>query len=99
MTIRVQLPAHLKTLVKTLEPVGVEVDGTVTLRTVLDALEQKYPVLRGAIREHVGLERRPLIRFFACGEDWSHESPDTPLPEAISSGKEALLIIGAIAGG
>ena len=99
MTIQVQLPAHLKSLVRVYGTVDIEVDGTVTLRAVLDALEQRYPVLQGLIRDHVTQERRALVRFFVCGEDWSHQSHDVPLPEPIASGKEPLLIIGAIAGG
>ncbi len=77
----------------------VEVDGPVTLRAVLDALEARYPVLQGTIRDHVTLQRRPFLRFFACEEDLSHESPDAPLPEPVAAGKEPLLVIGAIAGG
>jgi sulfur-carrier protein len=99
MTIQVQLPAHLRSLVSVYGMVEVDVDGTVTLRAVLDALESKYPVLHGTIRDHVTHERRSLVRFFACGEDWSHEPPDAPLPEPVVSRKEPLLIVGAIAGG
>jgi sulfur-carrier protein len=79
--------------------VTLEVEAPVTLRSVLDALEARYPMLRGTIRDYVTLERRPFLRFFACEEDLSHEPPDSPLPEAVASGKEPLLIIGAIAGG
>jgi molybdopterin converting factor small subunit len=97
--IRVQLPAHLRTLAKVDGEVSVEVDGAVTQRSVLDALESKYPMLRGAIRDHVTKERRPFMRFFACEEDLSHESPDDPLPDEVAKGTEPLLVIGAIAGG
>jgi sulfur-carrier protein len=97
--IRVVLPAHLRTLARVGSEVSIEVEGSVTLRTVLDALELRYPMLRGTIRDHVTLERRPFLRFFACQEDLSHESPDAPLPEPVASGKEPLMIIGAIAGG
>ena len=97
--IRVVLPAHLRTLAKVDGEVTVEAGGTPTLRAVLDALEQKYPVLRGAIRDHATQQRRPFLRFFACQEDLSHDSPDMPLPEAVVNASEPLLIIGAIAGG
>jgi molybdopterin synthase sulfur carrier subunit len=97
--IRVVLPAHLKTLSACHGEVQLEVQGAVTQKSVLDALEERFPMLRGTIREHVTQQRRPFLRFFACEEDLSHESPDTPLPEAVASGKEPLLIIGAIAGG
>jgi hypothetical protein len=97
--IRVEMPAHLRTLASFHKEVQLEVKGAVTMRSVLDALEQKFPMLRGTIREHVTQQRRPFLRFFACGEDLSHESPDAPLPEAVASGAEPLLIIGAIAGG
>lgn len=98
--IRVLLPAHLRTLAK-LGPgeVTLEVEGPVTQGSVLDALEARYPMLRGTIRDQVTRERRAFVRFFACEEDFSHESPDTPLPEAVASGKEPFLIVGAIAGG
>lgn len=99
MSIQIQLPAHLRSLVSAYGMVEVEVDGTVTLRAALDALELQYPVLCGTIRDHVTHERRSLVRFFVCGEDWTHESPDAPLPERVSTGKEPLLIVGAIAGG
>jgi hypothetical protein len=97
--IRVVLPAHLKTLAQVNGEVELEVDGPVTPRSVLDALEAGYPVLRGTIRDHVTHGRRPLVRFFACSEDWSHEPADRPLPQAIATGQEPLLILGAIAGG
>jgi molybdopterin synthase sulfur carrier subunit len=97
--IRVTLPQHLRTLAHVGYEVQIEVDGVVSLRSVLDAIEARYPMLRGTIRDHVTQERRPFLRFFACEEDLSHESPDTPLPEAVISGKEPLMIIGAIAGG
>jgi sulfur-carrier protein len=97
--IRVILPQHLRTLAHVGTEVQIEVDRPVTQRSVLDALEARYPMLRGTIRDQVTQERRPFLRFFACEEDLSHESPDAPLPEAVASGKEPLLIIGAIAGG
>ena len=97
--IRVVLPAHLRTLASSHGEVELEVQGSVTQRSVLDALEGRFPMLRGTIREHVTQQRRPFLRFFACGEDLSHESPDAPLPEEVATGKEPLLIIGAIAGG
>ena len=100
--IRVVMPAHLRTLAGVRGDVTVEVDeidGEVTRRSILDALETQYPMLRGTILEHVSGERRPFLRFFACGEDVTHESPDTPLPPEIASGVEAFYIIGAIAGG
>jgi hypothetical protein len=93
------LPQHLRTLAGAGSEVAIEVDGAVTVRSVLDALEARFPMLRGTIRDHGTLQRRPFLRFFACEEDLSHEPADTPLPEAIASGKEPLLIIGAIAGG
>lgn len=99
LTIRVELPQHLRTLAHVGREVQLEVQGPVTQRTVLDALETRYPMLRGTIREHGTQQRRAFLRFFACEEDLSHESPDTPLPEAVASGKEPFLIIGAIAGG
>jgi molybdopterin synthase sulfur carrier subunit len=102
-TIRVELPAHLRTLARAGAEVTVEVqrnaEGRVTQRAILDALETRYPMLRGTIRDHVTHERRPFLRFFACEEDWSHESPDAPLPDDVASGKEPFMIIGAIAGG
>jgi molybdopterin synthase sulfur carrier subunit len=97
--IRVVLPAHLRTLAHLTGEVKLEVDGQVTQRTVLGALEAAYPMLKGTIRDHVTEQRRPFVRFFACEEDLSHESPDAPLPEAVVSGKEPFLIVGAIAGG
>jgi hypothetical protein len=97
--IRVVLPHHLRTLAKTGAEVQVEVDGPVSPRTILDALEAEYPMLRGTIRDHVTLERRPFLRFFACKQDFSHESPETLLPEAVAAGTEPFLIIGAVAGG
>ena len=97
--ILVVLPAHLRALAGVTGDVELEVDGPVTRRAILDALEARYPMLRGTIREHVTGERRPLLRFFACGEDVTHESPDAPLPSAIASGAEPFYIIGAIAGG
>jgi molybdopterin synthase sulfur carrier subunit len=97
--IRVVMPAHLRTLASFHGEVQLEVPGAVTVRSVLDALEARFPMLRGTIREHVTQERRPFLRFFACGEDLSHDSMDTPLPDAVVSGAEPLLIIGAIAGG
>ena len=98
--IRVVLPAHLRTLAGIGSgDVLLEVQGEATLRSVLDALEARYPTLRGTIRDHVTLQRRPFLRFFACEEDLSHESPDAPLPDAVASGAEPLVILGAIAGG
>lgn len=97
--IRVELPAHLRSLAKVPGEVQLEVQRPVTQRSVLDSLEERYPILRGTIRDHVTLQRRPFLRFFACSEDWSHESPDAPLPEAVATGQEPLLIVGAIAGG
>ena len=97
--IRVQLPAHLRTLAKVSSEVELEIEGRVTQRSVLDALEARYPVLRGTIRDHVTLQRRPFLRFFACEQDLSHEPADAPLPELVASGKEPFLVIGAIAGG
>ena len=97
--IRVMLPTHLRTLAKLNGEVTLEVEGAVTQRSVLDALEACYPVLRGTIREHGTLKRRAFIRFFACEEDLSHDLPDAPLPEAVALGKEPFVVIGAIAGG
>lgn len=97
--IRVKLPYHLQTLAQVGSTVSLEVEGPITLRSALDALEASYPVLRGAIRDQVTLERRPLLRFFACKRDLSHDPPDAPLPDAVASGAEPLFIIGAIAGG
>jgi molybdopterin synthase sulfur carrier subunit len=97
--IRVIIPQHLRTLAHVGGEVELELDRPVTLRSALDALEARYPMLRGTIRDQVTLERRPFLRFFACEEDLSHEPPDAPLPEAVASGKEPFIIIGAIAGG
>ena len=97
--VRVTLPYHLRTLARVGAEVQVEVAGSVTPGTVLDALESAYPMLRGTIREHVTLQRRPFLRFFACGEDLSLEAPDVALPEPVAAGKEPFMIIGAIAGG
>ncbi len=97
--IRVILPQHLRTLAHVGSEVTLEVEGSVTQRSVLDALEARYPMLRGTIRDHVTQQRRPFLRFFACEEDLSHESPDAPLPDAVVSGKEPFIVIGAIAGG
>lgn len=97
--IRVILPQHLRTLAHVGSEVTLEVEDPITLRSALDALETRYPMLRGTIRGHVTQQRRPFLRFFACEEDLSHEPPDAPLPEVVASGKEPLLIIGAIAGG
>jgi hypothetical protein len=97
--IRVVLPQHLRTLAGVGREVTVDVKGEVTQRSVLDALEARYPMLRGTIRDHVTRRRRPFVRFFACEQDLSHESPDTPLPGEVTSGKEPLFVIGAIAGG
>ena len=97
--IRVMLPAHLRILAQVDGEVQVEVKGPVTQRTVLDALEERYPMLRGTIRDHDTQKRRPFLRFFACEEDLSHESPDAELPATVASGAEPFLVIGAIAGG
>jgi sulfur-carrier protein len=97
--IRVELPPHLRTLARVQAEVMIDVEGSVTQRSVLDALEARYPMLKGAIRDHVTRERRAFLRFFACGQDLSHESPDAPLPEEVAKGKEPFLVIGAIAGG
>jgi molybdopterin synthase sulfur carrier subunit len=97
--IRVMLPQHLRTLAHVGSEITLDVEGQPTQRAVLDALETRYPMLRGTIRDHDTQQRRPFLRFFACEEDLSHESPDAPLPEAVASGKEPFLIIGAIAGG
>lgn len=97
--ITVVLPAHLRTLARVNGDVELSVEGEVTQRSILDALEAGYPMLRGTIRDHVTGQRRAFLRFFVCGEDWSHESPDARLPEAIASGAEPFYIIGAIAGG
>jgi hypothetical protein len=97
--IRVVLPYHLRTLAKVDGEVTLAVDGPVTQRTILDALEQRYPMLRGTVRDHTTQKRRPLVRFFVCEEDISHDPPDGRLPDAIASGAEPFYIIGAIAGG
>ena len=97
--IRVVLPAHLRTLARVDGEVELAVDGPVTVRSVLDALEAKYPMLSGTLRDHVTRQRRPFVRFFACEEDLSHEPPEAPLPEKVAQGAEPFLIVGAIAGG
>lgn len=97
--IRVELPAHLRTLARVDGEVEIEVAGQATLRSVLGALEARYPVLRGTIRDHVTERRRPYLRFFACAEDLSHQPPDTPLPDAVATGAEPFLVVGALAGG
>ncbi len=97
--IRVVLPTHLRTLARVEGEVTLDLEGLVTQRSVLDALEARYPVLRGAIREHVTEHRRPFVRFFACAEDLSHEPPDAPLPDAVAKGAEPFLVVGAMAGG
>jgi sulfur-carrier protein len=97
--IRVMLPTHLRTLAKLDGEVTLEIEGEVTQRSLLDALEARYPVLRGTIRDHVTQKRRDFMRFFACEEDLSHEPPDAPLPEAVATGKEPFMVVGAIAGG
>lgn len=97
--IRVVLPYHLRNLCQVGEEVHLEVHGPATVRSVLDALEDRYPALRGTIRDHVSHDRRAFLRFFACERDLSHESPDTPLPEAVATGAEPFLVVGAMAGG
>ena len=97
--IRVVLPAHLRTLARVDGEVRLDVEGTVTQREVLDALEARYPMLRGTIRDHVTQKRRPYVRFYACSEDWSHEPADTCLPHAVATGQEPLLVVGAMSGG
>lgn len=97
--IRVVLPQHLRTLAHVGMEVQVSIQGAVTQRSILDAIEAQYPMLEGTIRDHVTKQRRPFLRFFACGEDLSHESPDAPVPEAVLTGAEPFLVIGAIAGG
>ncbi len=97
--IRVLLPHHLQTLARCDREVRLDVAGTVTQRSILDALEAKFPMLRGTVREHVSLKRRPRVRFFADGEDISHDSPDTPLPDSIATGEKPFMIVGAVAGG
>jgi hypothetical protein len=99
VTIRVELPQHLRTLAHVDREVQIQVEAPVTQRSVLDAVEAAYPMLKGAIRDHVTKQRRAFLRFFACQEDLTHESPDAPLPDEVVSGKEPFLIIGAIAGG
>jgi sulfur-carrier protein len=97
--IRVVLPQHLRTLAQVDSEVMLDIAGDVTQRAILDALEARYPVLCGTIRDHVTLERRPFLRFFACEEDWSHERPDAPLPSKVATGAEPFLVVGAMAGG
>jgi hypothetical protein len=97
--IRVVLPAHLRSLAQADDEVRLQVESRVTQRSVLDALEARYPVLRGTIRDHVTQRRRPFVRFFACEQDVSHEPPDAPLPEAVATGAEPFLVVGAMAGG
>jgi hypothetical protein len=97
--IRVVLPQHLRTLAGVGTEVELEVDGQITQRSVLDALEARYPMLRGTIRDHDTKKRRPLVRFFACEQDLSNESPDAPLPDAVANGQEPYLVLGAMAGG
>jgi hypothetical protein len=97
--IRVLLPQHLRTLAQVDGEVTLDLAGQVTTRSVLDALEARYPMLRGTLRDHSTLQRRPFVRFFACAEDLSHESPDAPLPEAVVTGTEPFLVVGAVAGG
>jgi hypothetical protein len=97
--IRVELPAHLRTLAKVNGAVKLEIEGAATLGSVLDALEARYPVLRGTIRDQVTFRRRAFVRFFACEQDLSHEDPDAPLPDAVATGAEPFLVIGALAGG
>jgi molybdopterin converting factor small subunit len=97
--IRVVLPAHLRTLAHVDGEVKLHVEGQITQRSVLDALEARYPMLRGTIRDHVTQKRRPFVRFFACGQDLSHEPPDAPLPDAVALGAEPFLVVGAMAGG
>jgi sulfur-carrier protein len=97
--IRVELPAHLRTLARVEGEITLDVEGRATLRSVLDALERRYPVLRGTIRDHVTERRRPFVRYFACDQDLSHAPPDTPLPDAVVTGAEPLLVVGAMAGG
>jgi molybdopterin converting factor small subunit len=97
--IRVVLPAHLRKLAHVDDEISLEIAGQITQRSILDALEARYPMLRGTIRDHVSAKRRAFVRFFACGEDLSHEAPDTPLPEAVAIGAQPFMIVGAIAGG
>ena len=97
--IRVRLPAHLRTLARVPDEVALDIDGEVTIGTVLDALEAHYPVLRGTIRDQTSRSRRPFVRYFACEEDLSHDPPDTRLPEAVVTGREPFIVLGAMAGG
>jgi sulfur-carrier protein len=97
--IRVELPYHLRNLARVGSEVQIDVSEPITQRSVLDALEDRYPMLRGTIRDHVTLQRRPFLRFYACEQDLSHEAPDTPLPDPVASGTEPFMVIGAIAGG
>ena len=97
--IRVVLPHHLRTLARVGDEVQLDLNGSATIGSLLDALEKKYPMLQGTIRDHGTMKRRPMVRFFVCGEDLSHESPDTPLPDAIVNGSEPFFVMGAIAGG
>jgi molybdopterin synthase sulfur carrier subunit len=97
--IRVVLPAHLRALAGVNGEISLDVEGRATIASVLDAMEARYPMLQGTIRDHVTRQRRPFVRFFVCEEDWSHQSPDTPLPDAVASGAEPILLVGAIAGG
>ena len=97
--IRVVLPQHLKTLARVDGEIALAVDGPVTQRSILDALEARYPMLRGTVRDHATLKRRPLVRFFVCEEDVTHGAPDEPVPQAVASGAEPFMIVGAIAGG
>jgi len=99
VSIRVELPVHLRRLAGVGDEVMVDVGGPVTLRSVLDALESAYPVLRGTIRDYGTGKRRPFLRFFVCEQDWSHESPDAPLPDSVKAGAEPFLVVGAISGG
>jgi molybdopterin synthase sulfur carrier subunit len=97
--VRVELPQHLRTLARVGVEVTVQVDGPVTIASILDTLEREYPMLRGTIRDHVTRQRRPFLRFFACEEDWSHEPADRPLPPRVAEGKEPFLVVGAVSGG
>jgi hypothetical protein len=97
--IRLELPYHLRKIASVDDEVQLNVESAVTVASVLDALEERYPMLRGTIRDHASGERRPFLRFFACEEDFSHERPDAPLPEAVAQGREPLLVVGALAGG
>ncbi len=97
--VRIELPYHLRNLAKVDREITLEIQGTITQRSVLDALEEKHPTLAGTIRDHVTKKRRPFVRFFACQEDLSHESPDAPLPEAVANGTEPFIVVGALSGG